>query len=1040
MAGDSVRARRLGHGFRSLLLQRCALEALESRVLLSSDILTNHGGGGGTGLVSNETVLTPANVASSLSNSTTTNFGRLFDTTLDGQVFAQVLAKANVNITRGSSPGIHDVLYVATEHDSLYAVDANTGGILWQDNFTQIVNPQVTTVGTPVPTAGVTTIPVADLLSSLVSPELGILSTPVIDPATNILYVLANSMELRNGSTPAAAGADRHFVQRLWAINISSGAVAITASNPAAEPAAGGVIVGDTIKNDTISTSNYLNYQYVAGPYVKGTGNNDPTGVSGVPNADGWTVNSADTSSVFAGTTPSAQHDIAFNALIQMGRLSATLVNGEVFLGFASHGDNGPYYGWLLGFSATTLANNIAFITVPNFEPFSVVSGDRAAFIAQAGFWNSGASVSTDGTYLYISTGNGAFNPNPSNFSASYTSTDHGNTVQMPLDDDYGDAVLKLQIDLNATQSNVNYFSGVLHNPNGTYDPDGGYNADGYGLKVVDYFTPSNVFELNLGDEDMSSGGVTLIPSTGPGSATAPNGDPMLVTAGKEGRIYLIDANNLGGFNTQYVVDGNEMTSNDPAPYDRVLGEYYYYEANGHPTVKANTEDDSFSFPAYFNGEFYIGISSDPELGFNVTATTPNFFFTSAVPRTGVEPAPNFTSAAFGNRGTSATITSNGLSSGIIWNINEDGSSSDALTAYSTTGTLLFSSAWKINGAANATSDTLQNGVSGATGPKFGLPTAFNGMIYAGSGGTSGGKGLGSVVGYGLLGSYLSNNSLLLAPSNLTTLRTGSGVQLNWARHSVSETVTEIDRSTNGTNWSVLTNVSNGANSYIDASANFPTQYFYRVRAVSGLTLAVFTNSATAPAVVSGDANVDGSVDLTDLSIVLNNFGSAASNWTNGNFDGAGTVDLTDLSDVLNNFGSSSVIAGAVVPDAGDASVGVPDVAAPPVTAITVDSVTPISVDPVTTVAVDPVTVGSLPVDTTPVAPAVNPPMAVDVPSAPAPASLPVTAVAPTPPASRVPPAAKPSKKPVNAVKASKPVTHAPPLKHVMYLGHGRWW
>ena len=52
-----------------------------------------------------------------------------------------------------------------------------------------------------------------------------------------------------------------------------------------------------------------------------------------------------------------------------------------------------------------------------------------------------------------------------------------------------------------------------------------------------------------------------------------------------------------------------------------------------------------------------------------------------------------------------------------------------------------------------------------------------------------------------------------------------------------------------------------------------------------------------------GDANADGSVDLTDLSTVLNNSGSTTSAWTSGNFDGAPTIDLTDLSDVLNNFG-----------------------------------------------------------------------------------------------------------------------------------------
>jgi hypothetical protein len=52
-----------------------------------------------------------------------------------------------------------------------------------------------------------------------------------------------------------------------------------------------------------------------------------------------------------------------------------------------------------------------------------------------------------------------------------------------------------------------------------------------------------------------------------------------------------------------------------------------------------------------------------------------------------------------------------------------------------------------------------------------------------------------------------------------------------------------------------------------------------------------------------GDANADGHVDLSDLSTVLNNFGSTTPAWTSGNFDNAPTIDLTDLSDVLNNFG-----------------------------------------------------------------------------------------------------------------------------------------
>jgi len=71
-------------------------------------------------------------------------------------------------------------------------------------------------------------------------------------------------------------------------------------------------------------------------------------------------------------------------------------------------------------------------------------------------------------------------------------------------------------------------------------------------------------------------------------------------------------------------------------------------------------------------------------------------------------------------------------------------------------------------------------------------------------------------------------------------------------------------------------------------------------------TLSTMANGAfEVSARLLGDADNNGHVDLTDLSIVLNNFGSTTSLWSNGNFDGASTVDLTDLSDVLNNFGSS---------------------------------------------------------------------------------------------------------------------------------------
>ncbi|HUO07212.1 MAG TPA: hypothetical protein VM008_02685 [Phycisphaerae bacterium] len=69
--------------------------------------------------------------------------------------------------------------------------------------------------------------------------------------------------------------------------------------------------------------------------------------------------------------------------------------------------------------------------------------------------------------------------------------------------------------------------------------------------------------------------------------------------------------------------------------------------------------------------------------------------------------------------------------------------------------------------------------------------------------------------------------------------------------------------------------------------------------------LSMDANSILITPALLGDANADGHVDLTDLSIVLNNFGSSTADWSTGNFDGASSIDLTDLSDVLNNFGLS---------------------------------------------------------------------------------------------------------------------------------------
>jgi hypothetical protein len=92
-------------------------------------------------------------------------------------------------------------------------------------------------------------------------------------------------------------------------------------------------------------------------------------------------------------------------------------------------------------------------------------------------------------------------------------------------------------------------------------------------------------------------------------------------------------------------------------------------------------------------------------------------------------------------------------------------------------------------------------------------------------------------------------------------------------------------------------------------STNLPAHMGIAVldNAVTGFTTfggqPVDSNSVLLAPELLGDANVDGKVDLTDLSTVLNNFGNFTPNWTAGNFDYGSNIDLTDLSDVLNNFG-----------------------------------------------------------------------------------------------------------------------------------------
>jgi len=150
----------------------CALPllviALAASAAWCQSVTTYHYDNYRTGWNNNETTLTPNNVNSA-------SFGLLHSVALDDQVDAQPLYMQGVQITAGSYQGPHNVVYVATEGDSVFAIDAESGTVLLSVNL-----------GTPVP---------RPLGCNNNGPNVGINSTPVIDASSGTLYVMVYTQQ-----------------------------------------------------------------------------------------------------------------------------------------------------------------------------------------------------------------------------------------------------------------------------------------------------------------------------------------------------------------------------------------------------------------------------------------------------------------------------------------------------------------------------------------------------------------------------------------------------------------------------------------------------------------------------------------------------------------------------------------------------------------------------------------------------------------------------------------------------------------------------
>jgi hypothetical protein len=338
---------------------------------------------------------------------------------------------------------------------------------------------------------------------------------------------------------------------------------------------------------------------------------------------------------------------ITFDSLHQHNRTGLLLLNGEIYVAFASHCDFGPYHGWLFAYKTTTFARSSLLMTTPNG--------------GLGGFWMAGAGVAADGnSNIYIASGNGTFDTN--NVPAT----------------ELGDTVLKL----GTTNGNIS---------------------------LLDYFTPSDQNCLEQQDTDLGSGGVLVLP-------TQPGAHPdLLVAAGKEGAIYVVNRDQMTANNVHYV-GKSTCTTQDP----EILEESASGAVGG-----------MWSMPAYWNSTLYYWGTGDVLKSIPVTGGLPDFTHITG----------NATSIGF--PGATPSISSNGNTAGtaIVWAIDSSqygspgpGPGPAVLHAYDATN--ISNELWNSTQAADHR-DQPGNAV------KFSVPTIANGKVYFGTSG--------QVQAYGLL-------------------------------------------------------------------------------------------------------------------------------------------------------------------------------------------------------------------------------------------------------------------------------------------------
>lgn len=324
---------------------------------MAVSVLTQHNDNKRSGANLQETKLNTSNV-------NVNEFGLLASRDVAGQIYTQPLYAPDVSV--GGT--LRNLVIVGTMQNWVYAFDARdvspAAGPIWKRQ----VHPH------PVPTTffhpNAPGLPYRDVLGTI-----GILSTPVIDPATHTLYLVAAAYEptVLNGPNPQQA-----FKQLLFALDLATGA-------PKPPPA---------------GSTNPVEIGWSA----PGVGYHDATPGALNPgtvvdrSGGGAKVTVTVGGKTFVVTDASAGQ-VFFNPVEHMQRPGLLLDGGLLYIAFGSHGDFDPYHGWVFAYEAATLKQRGVFCASPGG--------------AKAGIWQAGEGLVADGAgNIYCGTGNGDTKPN----------------------------------------------------------------------------------------------------------------------------------------------------------------------------------------------------------------------------------------------------------------------------------------------------------------------------------------------------------------------------------------------------------------------------------------------------------------------------------------------------------------------------------------------------------------------------------------------------------------------------------------------------